>query len=62
MALSHTYQRVKDRARARSAALVAAGQEIGPLPPVVNPQRRQASDGSVDEVKAAPAGKGLGTA
>ena len=29
-----SYNRVRQRAQARSAALVATGQEIGPLPPV----------------------------
>lgn len=42
-----TYQRVKDRAKARSAALVAAGQELGPLPPVHDPRRRAAADASL---------------
>lgn len=40
------YQALKDRARARNAALSLAGRDIGDLPPVVNPDRkaRAASD------------------
>ena len=37
------YERVKARSRAASAARVAAGQEIGPIPPVADPERRAAA-------------------
>ncbi len=35
-----SYERMKDRARARNAALALAGRDIGELPPVVNPERK----------------------
>lgn len=34
------YEKMKDRARARNAALALAGRDIGPLPDVVNPDRK----------------------
>jgi len=38
------YRRLKERARARSAALTLAGQDIGTLPPVRDPVRRARAD------------------
>lgn len=38
------YQRVKEKAKARSAAIVLAGQDIAPLPKVANIRRRARSD------------------
>lgn len=40
-----TYNVKKQRAKARSAAMVLAGQDIGALPPVRDPQRRARADG-----------------
>lgn len=42
----HAYQQKKARAARRSLQLVAEGQDIAPLPPVGNPLRRQAAEGS----------------
>ena len=46
MSSQDKYNRVRKKAQARSAALVASGQEIGPLPPVRDPRRRAAADAS----------------
>jgi hypothetical protein len=35
------YERMKEQARARNAALSKSGREIGPLPPVRDPERRR---------------------
>jgi len=35
-----SYQRRKERSRARQASQSASGRDIGPLPPIVNPARR----------------------
>lgn len=40
------YEAMKERARARNAAASASGRDIGPLPPVANPQRKAAALGS----------------
>ena len=34
------YEKLKDRARARNVALAIAGRDIGPLPEVLNPERK----------------------
>ena len=38
------YERMKERARARNAALALAGRDIGELPAVADPDRRQAAE------------------
>ena len=38
---SDPYEKLKDRARARNAAIASAGREIGELPAVVHPKRKQ---------------------
>lgn len=38
------YEALKERARARNAALSLAGRDIGELPPVLNPDRKQACE------------------
>lgn len=41
---SQTYQKAKDRAKARSAAITLAGQDISPLPKVGDAARRARAD------------------
>jgi len=41
---SAAYRKVKSRAKARSAAITLAGQDIGALPPVQDPARRARAD------------------
>lgn len=41
---SQAYQKVKDRAKVRSAAITLAGQDIGGLPPIARPTRRGRAD------------------
>jgi hypothetical protein len=43
---TQAYRRTKARAKARSAAQVLAGQDIGPIPPVGDPARRALADES----------------
>lgn len=38
---SDTYEKMKDRARARNVALAIAGRDIGELPPVASPSRKE---------------------
>lgn len=38
------YERMKERARARNAALSQAGRDIGEIPPIVDPNRREAAE------------------
>jgi hypothetical protein len=38
------YEELKERARARNAALSLAGRDIGELPPVVNPERKERAE------------------
>jgi len=40
----HAYQAAKDRARARSAAITLAGQDIAPMPSPKDPRRRARAD------------------
>ncbi|MCY2927889.1 MAG: phage terminase large subunit family protein [Planctomycetota bacterium] len=44
MTRAQAYQRVKDRAKARSSAIVLAGQDIAPLPKVADARRRARAD------------------
>jgi hypothetical protein len=41
--VANPYEKVKERARARNAALAQAGRDIGDLPDVVNPPRKAAA-------------------
>jgi len=43
---SDAYRKAKDRAKARSAAVTLAGQDIAPLPPIRDAARRARADAS----------------